>query len=205
MLPRKAAFDIEIVQDPAAVQYIPEKGPKDRSEPWDKLKFDSNYNIICCASICDEYGDVWSNIVKANDFYDEKDLLQDIWDNLKEYDVIITFNGSTFDLPFLYRRSWYHNVMPSRRFSLKKYVSPDDPYLNHIDLRGFLSNWNSYAHGSLDLFCRLKLGQGKEDGMSGEQVQGMWDAGKYEEIRKYCEDDARLTMELYRSMQGYYL
>lgn len=195
-----ATLDIEIIQDPKAVQYIPEKGKNERTEPWDKLKFDSNFNVMCCWAMFDGE-ETLSDVMDP--VHGEYAVLESLWDAVRNYDQIITFNGLSFDVPFILKRSWYAQVVPSKKLNLKRYVTPDRN-TNHIDLRCLLSNWDNTARGSLDLYAKLALGCGK-GGIEGAMVQGMWDEGKREEIRHYCEADARLTWDLYQRMIGYYI
>lgn len=196
-----AALDIEIIQDPKAIQFIPDKKPSERTDPWEKLKFDSNFNMVCCWATWDGE-QAYSGLLNIDGT--EAEILDSLWwDTLHRYEQVITYNGLTFDIPFIIKRSWYNNIQPSKRLNLKRYQTPDRT-TNHIDLRAILSNWDNNARGSLDLYANLKLGAGKT-GIDGSMVQAMWDEGKYEEIRQYCIGDCKLTFELYQSMKGFYL
>ena len=193
-------LDFETIWCHRAKPLIPERQPKDRSDPAEKLAFDPNFIRPCVAGFCDGEK-TWS--FGLNDFLGENpeaQLLQAIWDEIETVDRIVTFNGWSFDLPLLLRRSWYLGIAPSKFISLKKYESQ-----LHIDVRMVLANWDSYARGSLDLYARLKLGLAKKDGIDGSQVQAMWDAGKYAEVKAYCEQDCRITWDLYQSLKGWYL
>lgn len=194
-----ASLDIEIIPDPRAAHLVPEKGKGERTDPWDKLKFDSNFNLVCCWAMFDGETTL-SDII--NEPYGEPEILESLWNAVAEYSQIITFNGLAFDVPFILKRSWYNRIVPRKQLSLKRYQSPDQS--NHIDLRCLLSNWDSYAKGSLDIYSRLALGEDK-GGIDGSMVADMWKDGKQEEIRKYCENDARITYKLYESMKGFYL
>lgn len=195
-----AALDIEIIQDPKTIPLIPEKAKGERTEPWEKLKFDSNYNMICSWALHDGEN-THSRII--SECADETTIIDELWYQLTDYEQIITFNGLSFDIPFLIKRSWYCGVKPTKNLNLRRYQAPDRT-TNHIDLRCLLSNWDSYAKGSLDLYSKLVLGEDK-GGIDGSMVQQMWDEGKFEEIRKYNEHDAILTYRLYDRMKGFYL
>jgi predicted PolB exonuclease-like 3'-5' exonuclease len=200
MIRTTAAYDIEIIAWDKAKPFIPEKQKGERSEPWDKLRFDSNFNMVCCWSMFDGV-DTRSSILSEH--ANEHDILSDFWDSVMDYQQLVGFNSLTFDAPFLIKRSWYNGVKPPRQLNLKRYINPDRN-TNHVDLRCLLSNWDSYAKGSLDLYCQLMLGTGKGE-IDGSMVQAMWDEGKFAELRKYNEEDARLTYRLWESMIGYFI
>ena len=200
MIKTVASMDIEIISDPKAKYLIPEKAKGERSEPWDKLKFDSNFNRICCWAMFDGV-DTRSSIMGP--YADEKTILEEFWDSCMDYQQLIGFNSLSFDVPFLVKRSWYNGVKPRRQLNLRRYVTPDRN-TNHIDLRQLLGNWDGYARGSLDLYAKLMLGEDK-GGIDGSMVQGLWDEGRFGDLIKYNESDAKLTYALYLSMVGYYL
>jgi predicted PolB exonuclease-like 3'-5' exonuclease len=193
-------LDFETIRCPKAMPFIPEKGPRDRTDPAEKLAFDPNYIQPCVAGFCAD-GQCWS--IGQNDFDTdpERQLLLAVWDILETTDIIVTFNGWSFDLPLLLRRSWYHGIMPTKQISMKKY----DIGGNHIDVRMVLGNWDSYARGNLDLYANLKLGARKTDGIDGSQVQGLWDRGEFAKVHEYCRQDCKITWDLYESLKGYYI
>ena len=196
---RELVLDFETIRCPKAIPYLPEKGPRDRTEPAEKVAFDPNYIQPCVAGFY-ENGRMWS--IGQDHFEEnaEQQLLQSVWDELADVDVLITFNGWSFDLPLLLRRSWYHGILPSKRIDLRKYQTG-----NHVDVRMVLSNWDTHARGNLELYACLKLGTCKTDGIDGSQVQGLWDAGEYAKVHEYCEGDVKITWELYRSLKGFYI
>ncbi len=57
----------------------------------------------------------------------EKEMLADFWAALSKYDRCVTFNGRTFDGPFLSVRSAVHGLLPSKnllgyRYSIETHV-----------------------------------------------------------------------------------
>ena len=192
------AIDIETIQWEKSVPFIPEKGPRDKTEPWDKCKFDPNYTQICCIGFKTDGACKAYTIEEMG----EAKLLDIFWSVVQKYSKIITYNGLSFDLPFIYRRSWYEGIKPTilPDALLKKY----ETYGLHVDVRAILSQWDKFAPGKLDLYAALKLDQCKMDGVDGSQVQSMWDAGKFDEIREYCKQDCELTWALYQSLKGFY-
>lgn len=195
---RVLVFDFETIRDPRSTPFIPEKGPRDRTDPSEKIACDPNYNQICVAGFCED-GESWS--VGQNDFgHSEKILLEEIWKCIQEYDTIVGYNSFSFDYPLLLRRSWYHGVKPTKLIDTRKYVTG-----NHIDVRMILSGWDKFAPGKLDLYAQLKLGIGKTEGMDGGKVQAAWNESRYDDVKIYCEQDCLITWKLYESLRGYYL
>lgn len=193
---KEIVLDIEIIPDPKAVPFIPERGPKDRTDPWEKLIFDSNFNRICVVGF---YDGKESSSVGIDD-RTEPELLETVWSFLKDYDRIVTFNGMTFDIPFLYKRSWFHGVRPQKAISVRRY-----DVTNHVDVRAVLSNWDGYARGNLDLYGALKLDARKTEGITGADVSMLWASGQCELVHSYCCRDCMLTWQLYQSLKGFYL
>jgi len=46
----------------------------------------------------------------ARDYSEEKPLLEYFWGRMADYDAVTTFNGKSFDIPFLRDRAVYHGV-----------------------------------------------------------------------------------------------
>ncbi len=46
----------------------------------------------------------------ARDYSEEGPMLQALWDFLTPFNAVVTFNGKTFDIPFIVERSFFHRV-----------------------------------------------------------------------------------------------
>jgi len=106
----------------------------------------------------------------------ESDLLK-LWKVLENTDQIIGFNSDHFDIPLL-----------------NKYYPGDLRKIKSIDL--MRSVVNSFGRRlPLDAIAAGTLGKQK----SGHGLQAItwWRQGEIEKIRKYCEDDVRITKEIY--------
>lgn len=158
-------------------------------------------NLICCACFCDADTDEVTSFMLDPTTLDEKPLLENIWEHLHQYDRFCTFNGNAFDIPVLRFHSMVNRVQPSVNISTAKYRID-----NHIDVRAILGDYQQFAKGNLDWYCRIILSadNGKTDGINGATVQHLWDCGCYAEIQEYCENDVRILAQLYRRMEGYY-
>lgn len=60
-------------------------------------------DCIINAGFCSSMGDVWQNFTE--DPADEKRVVTEALERIAEADAVVTYNGDTFDLPFLLRRA----------------------------------------------------------------------------------------------------
>ena len=134
-------------------------------------------------------------------FYDEdneKGMIEDVFNLIKDYPLLITYNGDGFDLPYLYNRA--------DRLGIDKNTNPlymmrDSATLKkgvHLDLYRTLSNraFQIYAFGqkytdfSLNSVSKGLLNEQKLD--YGVEIDKM----TLYQIGKYCQNDAYLTYKL---------
>ncbi|MBY0538313.1 ribonuclease H-like domain-containing protein [Patescibacteria group bacterium] len=128
----------------------------------------------------------------------EAEMLQEFWDGAREYDTFVTFNGRSFDIPFINHRSVVHRITPSRELMKYRYLSQQSaPY--HIDLQDELTWYGAMIkRPSLHLFCRAYgITSPKGDGISGDDVAGLFAQKKFREIAQYNTRDVVATKELY--------
>jgi len=52
----------------------------------------------------------------------EKDMLEHFWQGVAEYDEFISFNGRTFDVPFLMIRSAVYRIRPTKNLMSHRYI-----------------------------------------------------------------------------------
>lgn len=130
---------------------------------------------------------------------DEKELIRRFWERIRDYDQIITFNGRTFDCPFIMIRSAVHKIKPSRDLMPNRYNG------SHIDLLDQLTFYGaSRRRFSLDMWCRsFGIKSPKSDGITGYDVRDLYLSGKYIDIAKYCLGDIVATKELLTYWEGY--
>jgi DNA polymerase elongation subunit (family B) len=122
----------------------------------------------------------------------EEEIIGRFWETIKSYDQFITFNGRSFDCPFIMIRSAVHKITPTRELMPNRYGD------THIDLLDQLTFYGaSRRKFSLDMWCRLfGIKSPKEDGITGYQVKELFQAGRHTDIAKYCAGDLRATREL---------
>ena len=136
--------------------------------------------------------------VRFYDEDDEKGMIEDVFNLIKDYPLLITYNGDGFDLPYLYNRA--------DRLGIDKNTNPlymmrDSATLKkgvHLDLYRTLSNraFQIYAFGqkytdfSLNSVSKGLLNEQKLD--YGVEIDKM----TLYQIGKYCQNDAYLTYKL---------
>lgn len=148
-----------------------------------------NKEIEKLSDVCDVEEDV-----RYIEVGDEKELLEKFWQDIKIYNQFITFNGRTFDCPFLILRSVILRVKASRDLMPYRY---DDRI--HLDLLDQLTFQGATRRFSLDFYCKsFGIKSPKEDGITGLDVPKLYQNGKCLEIAKYCCGDLKATKELWQ-------
>jgi 3'-5' exonuclease len=107
---------------------------------------------------------------------------------------LITFNGSSFDLPVLRYRAMVNQVsapgLSSRQY-FHRYTE------DAIDLCDVLASFSAQCKASLDEICRVMGLPGKSGGLAGCDVERFFREGRIEEIASYCETDVINTYRLW--------
>ncbi len=124
----------------------------------------------------------------------EPDLLRAFWAIAAKCDQVITFNGRSFDIPFILYRSAAHRIAPTADLMPNRYSG-----VSHLDLMDRLKYFGAVRRGSLQYFCLLfGIEDPKGRGVSGADVQELWAEERYHELADYCWGDVRATAELYQ-------
>jgi len=103
---------------------------------------------------------------------------------------VCSFNGTKFDFHMLAAAT--DDVFVKRQCATLA--------LEHTDIMLQFAAAKGY-YASLESFARATLGHGKIG--TGAAVVDDWALGKYDEIREYCADDAKLTSELHEYGSAY--
>ncbi|MBU3738913.1 MAG: 3'-5' exonuclease [Rhodoferax sp.] len=120
---------------------------------------------------------------------------------------LVSWNGGGFDLPVLHYRGLRHGVVADtywdlgeddREFKWNNYISRY--HMRHLDLMDLLALYQPRANAPLDAMARLCGFPGKL-GMDGSAVYGAYQAGRLEDIRRYCETDVLNTYLVYCRFQ----
>jgi len=122
----------------------------------------------------------------------EKEILEKFWTVIKGCNQFITFNGRSFDCPFILIRSAVHRIKPRRDLMPNRYND------THIDLLDQLTFYGaSRRRFNLDMWCRVfGIKSPKEGGITGDEIKDLFKSGRYLDIARYCVGDLRATREL---------
>jgi DNA polymerase elongation subunit (family B) len=138
--------------------------------------------------------------VKCVPCMDEVELLTAFWDVARHYDQIATFNGRSFDVPFVYLRSAVLNV-PITRKNWLGYRFATEPHCDLADQFTFygVSGRDGAARKfNLDFYCKaFGIESPKSHGVTGMDVTRLLSEGKHLEIAEYCLRDVVATVKLY--------
>jgi DNA polymerase elongation subunit (family B) len=122
----------------------------------------------------------------------EKEILNKFWTVIKGYSQFVTFNGRSFDCPFILIRSAVYKLKPRRDLMPNRYGD------THIDLLDQLTFYGAARKRfNLDMWCRVfGIKSPKGDGITGDEIKALFKAGRYLDIARYCVGDLRATREL---------
>jgi len=135
----------------------------------------------------------------------EKQILEKFWEDVKHYNYFISFNGRSFDVPFLLIRSAILGVKPTKDLMSNRYLSSQKFGATHIDLFDQLTFYGAVRKKFNLHFWTKAFGikSPKEDGITGDDVGRLYKEGKFLEIAKYNLGDLRATKELYDKWHTY--
>ncbi|MDE1814782.1 MAG: ribonuclease H-like domain-containing protein, partial [Thaumarchaeota archaeon] len=129
-------------------------------------------------------------------FESEKEMLEEAFEIIESYPVVLTYNGDMFDMPYLYNRAVNLGISHIPFHTMGKNAT-----LNlgiHIDMYGVFKNRSlkiyafksKYVEDGLDSVSKAMLGEGKIE-YDGELTE----IPLYL-LAKYCYNDSRLTYKL---------
>ena len=125
---------------------------------------------------------------------EEKDLLKWFWETIPRYQQFVTFNGRSFDCPFIMLRSGILGVKPTRNLMPYRY----DP-TKHCDLLEQLTFYGAVRKFNLDFYCKaFGIKSPKSEGITGLDLGPLYREGKYRLIADYCLGDVLATSELFK-------
>ena len=102
----------------------------------------------------------------------EKEMLENFWKGAEKYNEFITFNGRSFDAPFLAVRSAVHKIKATKDLMSNRYLNSQKFGATHIDLFDQLTFYGaSRRKGGLHLWCRaFGITSPKAQGVTGDDV-----------------------------------
>lgn len=154
--------------------------------------------------------DTHEEIVEGNYTFtplSEADMLASFWQGAAKYNTFVTYNGRSFDIPYLMVRSAVHGVKSTKNLMSNRYLSMQRGGA-HIDLKDQLNFYGAVDNrrqGSLHLWTRaFGIASPKGGGMSGYDVGKYFTEGKILDIARYNSRDLTATASLYQRWQTYF-
>lgn len=202
-MPHVLVWDIETIPDisgfAAANNLFDKTAAEVRAAMGDKFPKHIYHSIACIGALIAHHdGDQW--VVDALGAphvgeRSEKELIASFVDRIAELTPqLVTFNGSSFDLPVLRYRAMTHSIAAlglSTRPYFNRYT--DDA----IDLCDVLSSFTPAAKSSLHELCRVMGIPGKPEGIDGGEVEKYFRDGRIQDIADYCESDVVNTYRVW--------
>ncbi len=137
----------------------------------------------------------------------EKEMLAEFWETAKNYGEFISFNGRSFDAPFLFARSAINGIRPTRDLMANRYLNLQKfSGVKHVDLLDQLTFYGAMRRkwSSLHLWCRaFGIKSPKAEGIKGDDVGKLFRDKKYLDIARYNAGDLWATKELYEYWEKY--
>lgn len=131
----------------------------------------------------------------------EQKMLAKFWEFISKFDMFVTFNGRTFDCPFLMLRSGILGIRPSVNLMAGSRYSMQ----NHIDLLEELTFHGATRKFNLDFYCKaFGIESPKSHGITGYDISDYFRAKRYREIAQYCLGDVLATAQLYSKWKSLY-
>lgn len=138
----------------------------------------------------------------------EPKLIQDFFRIIDKYTPqLVSWNGGGFDLPVLHYRAMINGIAAcrywemgdeDRDFKWNNYLSRY--HTRHLDLMDLLALYTGRANAPLDDLAKLCGFPGKL-GVDGSQVWPLFQEGRLDHIRNYCETDVVNTYLVYCRFQ----
>ncbi len=162
---------------------------------------EADAGIIVGAGLTSENGT--SEYFQVKRTSEEKDALVRLTKRLQGYDLIVTWNGRSFDIPFLTTRLLRHGMDPSVITGKR-----------HIDLNEAVKSRLRLTFTYLDHVCDF-FGIAKKKGPMGMDVPQLYvramegDRKALGTIKEHCLDDLQATRKVYQRLkpllEGYLL
>src|SRR5438874_8295640 len=162
----------------------PDAAEAERQKVVDGLGLDPCTGRIICIGLH------WMELDRSRVYCqpEERELLANFWADIGQIrpQRFVTFNGKSFDFPYINIRSAIMGVpiphdllLDTRRFSTER----------HFDVREVLTNFERYRKGTLEFFCEIFGVDSPKNGINGSKVGDYFKQGRLDEIAHYCLAD----------------
>lgn len=124
--------------------------------------------------------------------------IQQVLDFTDQLTTFITFNGKSFDLPFLKVRAAIHGININFPRNDTKYNLD-----SHFDIRSALTNFDNYGKGTLSQWA-MRFGIELPVEHTGNAIQVCYNGGDLEAISNICKSDVETTHQLYNKIKDFW-
>lgn len=173
--------------------------------PEERQAMEGGFALDPCTGRIICIGVYWLEVDRSRAYYgsEEVELLANFWSDLAQIRPtrFVTFNGKSFDFPYISVRSAILGVPSPRDILLDTRRFATD---RHFDVREALTNYDRYRKGTLEFFCEIFGVPSPKDGIDGSKVGQYFAEGRLDEIARYCLADCKATGELYRKVRPYF-
>lgn len=211
-------FDLETIPDVAALRTLNTSLPSDDNQAVQQVideriqKYGNSFlphylqRIVAISCVYrDEKNFSVRSLGTTDDEYELLKIFFSIID--RRLPILVSWNGTGFDLPVLHYRALLHGITSTKYWELgsRDQSFRYNNYINryhfrHTDLMDVFSSYQSKANAPLDALARLCGFPGKL-GMDGSQVWTAHQNGQLANIRAYCETDVVNTYLLFCRFQ----
>jgi len=134
------------------------------------------------------------DLIEFKCFNEEKEIIEEFWQIIPNYQEIISYNGNNFDVPFLLFRSLVYRIRPTINL-----LNQD----RHIDLYQILSFNSKISNLSLK-FLSLSLNiEDPKKNIDGRKIRQLVKLGDYQSLVKYAIGDVIATAKIYELWDNY--
>jgi predicted PolB exonuclease-like 3'-5' exonuclease len=161
--------------------------------------FPSLYSIVCIGALVaqsrDEHWEVTAVGAPNIGERSEQEIITAFANRIAELSPqLVTFNGSSFDLPVLRYRAMVCEVA-APGLALRAYFNRYSE--DATDLCDVLASFSPQNKASLHELCRVMGLPGKPDGIDGSEVEKCVREGRIAEVAAYCETDVVNTYRVW--------
>lgn len=141
--------------------------------------------------------------LREDDKHDDLDIVTNAWNLIqstyRKRIPLVTFNGTSFDLPVLFFRAITQDVPID---TVMYRVRLTGRYTNswHYDLMQILANWDRQRWHTFDFYARL-FGVGGKADFDGSQVYDAYKNEQYDNILSYCRDEVVSMCQLFTRIE----
>ena len=130
--------------------------------------------------------------------YSEENLAREFWHRAERFaGTLVSFNGRRFDIPVLELAALRYAIAAPLHFADESLARDRHSHARHFDLYDYLTNYGAGSiAGGMDLLLKM-IGMPGKTGMDGSMVQEYFEAGRLDEIHRYCCSDVVQTYFLF--------